>query len=912
MKRTTILQTLAAAMLVFAALLAGCEEQPQVKAATTQEVSPAKTQAAEKVVVEQYVVTAPDIQAVRLSNGMYVIAKAVRKAPVVCVRAYVKAGAIYEGQYLGCGLSHLLEHLCAEDHDGEQIQKSDKPKRSDAIGGQANAYTTEDHTCYYISATADKTSQCIDYIADQVAGVKIKREDFDREHGVVQRELEMGRDDPNRVLYYAHAADFYGRHPAAVPVIGYLAPLAAATYEDVLDYHAKMYVPQNMVFVIAGDIDPAQAVKQAVKKFENFTAGRQPAPVLPEVTPINSVRRFVRPSEQFQEVAEIIGFQSVSLTDKDLYALDVLSYILSNGKSSRLVERLQFRDRIVTAIDTSSYTPAWGNGEFAVSFRCVPGKEKEAEEAVIKELRAITKAEVSAEELRRAKTQKISDYINAQQDVSSIAASLGGDMLLTGDMNFSKDYTDKIQKVTAKQVRSVAKKYFDFKKMVVTRVVPQKDFNAVKSNAAAVNVAATETFTLDNGLRVVLCESHDVPLVAMTLACRGGMMNENPTTGGMGLMMAALSTRGAGDMTGNEIAAFFNSAGGSISAMAGDNSYIYSAEVLKGKLGKALDIFADVVLRPTFPQKELDSMRPLMIASIRRSDENWQTLLTKVHRSDFYAKGTPWSMPSNGYEEVVKAATQKMLADYHKKYVLAGESVLAIYGDFNAKIVAAEVKKLFGKMRGGSTPLPKVAADRKIAAAGETHVYKVPMQQAGIIVAANAPLVTNVEDRLPLMLLDTIISGYQYPGGWLHDQLRGQQLVYMVHAMQKNGFLPGAFMAIAGTQPQEAQKVIDIIKANLVKAADYTPTKQELDLAANKIITAELLDNQSLGALSMGTALDVLYGLGVDWPKTLEKKLRSVTPQQVQQAAKKYLSGGYVVTVITPRPEIVQKENNAK
>lgn len=912
MKRITILQMSAVILLGVVALLAGCQEQsqPPVTAAAPKDVQAA--QAPEKVTVTQYLVTAPDVQAVRLSNGMYVIAKAVRKAPVVCVRAYVKAGGLYEGQYLGCGLSHLLEHLCAEDHDGATAPASEKPKLSDAIGGQSNAYTTDDHTCYYISASADKTADCISYIADQVANAKITRDDFEREHGVVQRELEMGRDDPARVLYYTHAEDFYGRHPAAVPVIGYLAPLAAVTYEDVMDYHAKMYVPQNMVFVIAGDIDPAKAIAQAVKKFQNFPAGRQPAPVLPTVEPLISTRRFIRPSEQFKEVAEIIGFQSVPLTDKDMYALDVLSYILSNGKASRLVERLQFRDRIVTSVSTWSDTPAWGGGEFAVSFRCEPGKEKDAEKAVIAELREIAKTKVSDEELRRAKTQKISDYINEQQDVSNISASLGSDMLMTGDLNFSKNYVDRIQKVTAQQVRKAAKKYFTFNRMVVTRVVPQKHFNAAKGKISAAKASATQMFTLPNGLRVVLCESHDVPLVAMSLACRGGIMNETPKTCGLGVMMAALSTRGAGDMTGNEIAAFFNSAGGGISAISGDNSYLYTAEVMSGEFNKALDIFADVVLKPTFPEDEMKSIKPLLIASIRRSDENWTSMLMKKYRGDFFSEKAPWGLPSNGYEKIIASATQKMLADYHKKYIRSGESVLAIYGDFKASTVEKAVKKLFGKMPGGSTPLPKVSAERKISADGEMHVYKLPMQQAGIIVSANGPLVTDVKDRLPLMLMDTIISGYQYPGGWLHEELRGKQLVYVVHAMQKNGFLPGSFLAFAGTQPDKAAEVVDIIKKNFKKAAAYTPTQQELDLAANKIITAELLDNQSLDSLASGAALNVLYGLGVNWPSELEKKIRAVTPQQVHDVAEKYLSGGYVITVITPQPQAAGKDLNAK
>ena len=199
----------------------------------------------EPLTVGERIEAGNEITVERLSNGMTVIVRPTRQAPVVCVRAYVHAGGLYEGPWLGCGISHLTEHLVAKGaaHDmGEGLTAGEAKQTSgrvEQIGGQSNAFTSLDETCYYISAAAGRAQECIDLIADWLARAQIAEEDFRREHGVVQRELEMGKDEPTRQLWYAHSANFFRDHPAGIPVIGLAAPLAKLTLADVLEYHRR-------------------------------------------------------------------------------------------------------------------------------------------------------------------------------------------------------------------------------------------------------------------------------------------------------------------------------------------------------------------------------------------------------------------------------------------------------------------------------------------------------------------------------------------------------------------------------------------------------------------------------------------------------------------------------------------------
>ncbi len=856
-----------------------------------------------------------------LVNGMTVIIKPTRTAPVVCVRAYVRAGGMHEGKWLGCGLSHLLEHLVAGEavHDGGK-SKTAKPtkNRITEIGGQSNAYTTLDHTCYYISAASSKTMACIDLIADWMSKPAITKTDFLREHGVVQRELEMGKDSPDRQMWYANAANAFPGHPAAVPVIGLAPVLAKVTHQDVLDYHSKMYIPQNMVFCVVGDIDVDASLKQVCSAMAGFNSDRQPRALLPPVKSPANTRRVVQIHKALKDTMQEMGFQTIPLVHKDLYALDVLSFALSRGRASRLVQAVERDLKLVTTISSSSWTPQWGQGYFTVSFRAdSTDKADAAEKAIIAELKKVADSGLTAEELARAKRQKIAALVYGQQTAEDIAAGIATDFLATGDAAFSKNYTKRIQDVTTAQVQSVAKKYFAFDRMVITRLVPP----ATKTSGAATGrTAAAEskavTFTTAEGLKVVLQPSSAVGLVSMAFAVKGGVLAETPATNGMGKLMSSLSTRGTENFTAKQIDQFFAQAGGSVSGNCGNNALYWQATVLDDSFDKALEILSEILNKPKFEQSELDILKPKMQAAIKQTDESWSPQLRKFFRSKFFTE-SPYRMLSVGSSDVIAKATAKDVRDYYLKQIApagASRGVLTIYGNFNAAAARKQVEKLFSNMpkRSDWTVEALGVKVRKVGDQGELYTLKTPNKVAAVIVAAPGMKVTNLEDRFAITVLDTIISGYHLPSGWLHSELRGKQLVYVVHAYNWAGLAPGAFMTYAAGQPENAPQIVDIIKKNYRRAARHVPTQKKIDLAVNSILTAELLGSQSMSELSLSAALDELYGFGYDFRGKMEAHYRKITPGDVARVAKKYLSGGYVVTVTTPRPELFDKDKGGK
>jgi predicted Zn-dependent peptidase len=234
--------------------------------------------------------------------------------------------------------------------------------------------------------------------------------------------------------------------------------------------------------------------------------------------------------------------------------------------------------------------------------------------------------------------------------------------------------------------------------------------------------------------------------------------------------------------------------------------------------------------------------------------------------------------------------------------------VLAVYGNFDPVEARRIIKKRFANLPEGRIELPDVKP-RRVAKGGEMYVRRLPAttQQAGVMLGIPGMTVDN-DDRYAVTVLDAIISGYRLPSGWLHSELRGKRLVYMVHAYNWSARVPGAFIAVAGCQPKKVPEVLGILRKNLRRASTYRPTELEVKQAVNSILTAEVLGNQSMSALAMQAALDELYGFGYDHQARLAEKYNAVTPDDVLRVAKKYLSGGYVATVATPDPDLLDSD----
>ena len=435
-----------------------------------------------------------------LSNGLTVLVEENHAAPVATVRCFVRnTGSAYEGKNLGAGVSHVLEHVVSGGTTTRHTEKEIE-KIIAGFGGVSNAATSSDMTSFYIDCPAKHVITVIGLMADAMQRVKFEPAEFDRELKVVRRELADGEVDRQEVLGTLLQETVYTTHPARCPVIGYLDVLNATTQRTIVDFYRQRYVPNNQVFVVVGDVATPQMLAEIARQYAGTPRGHQTYVALDDEPDQLAPREAVREMEgATYELA--IAWPTVKLSNPDLYPLDVAAYILGEGESSRLVQRLKYDKRVALAVSAASETPHYVAGMFAVQATSRPETWQRATDEILREVYRLREELVRPEELAKAKKQKVTELVLGRQTVQEAAESLGRNLITAADPLFDKTYIEGIRKVTAQQVRDVARRYFVPERL--NRVIVAPPGGATKWGDGRTRGAEGEVHqeVLPNGLR---------------------------------------------------------------------------------------------------------------------------------------------------------------------------------------------------------------------------------------------------------------------------------------------------------------------------------------------------------------------------------------------------------------------------
>ncbi|GAF67857.1 unnamed protein product, partial [marine sediment metagenome] len=444
--------------------------------------------------------------------GLTVIVQENHVAPVATVRGYVNnTGSALEGRHLGAGLSHVLEHVVS---GGTTTRRTEKEieKIIDTFGGATNAFTSTHLTGYYIDCPAKQTMTAVELVADSMQHVKFESSEFARELKVVRQELADGEVSRQRVQFNLLKQTLYTVHPVRHPVIGYLDVLGGTTNQTIIDFYRERYVPNNQVFVVVGDVETRQVLDEVARQFASTPRAPETFVALPDepeqLTPRQAVREMDGTTYDL-----VLAWPTIKLSHPDLYALDVAAYILAEGESSRIVRRLKYERQLVLSISSASYTPHFVKGFFAVMATAQPEHWQEASSEILRDVYRLCDEPVAPAELAKAKKQKAAELVFGQQTVQEAAGSLGRNFLSTGDPLFDQQYVRGIQKVTAEQVRDVARRYFVPERLNRVIIAPPGGAPKQTSQEAAGGESEIRLQRLPNGLRVLIKRHAYLPMV---------------------------------------------------------------------------------------------------------------------------------------------------------------------------------------------------------------------------------------------------------------------------------------------------------------------------------------------------------------------------------------------------------------
>ncbi|MAT16161.1 MAG: hypothetical protein CMJ46_12935 [Planctomyces sp.] len=830
----------------------------------------------------------------KLSNGMTVIVQENHASPLATVRCYVtNTGSAYEGEYLGAGISHLVEHLVS---GGTTTKRSEDEFQDlvDSLGGQTNAYTSNNITAYYIDSPSNRIDLAIELIADAMQHCIIPEEEFLRELGVVQRELEMGLSERDRVSYQAMKQLIFTEHPMRHPTVGYLQVLQNTTLEDVRNFYESRYVPQNMIFVVAGDIKPDAVMEQIKNEFSGFKRTHNRGPVLADEPPQASPRETT--VEMESETVELsVAWPTVMLQDPHLYPLDVASYILTNGDSSRLTKRLKIDEPLAISVSSASYTPGDVPGWFQVSVECEPENVERCREIIMEEIERLKMEPVTAAELAKVKQQKAAEHVFSQQTVQAKAESLARSYQSTGDPLFDEQYVKGIQTVTPQEIQAVARLYFIPRRLNTVRVVPMGSQEAVSEEMAGNLESEVIRKQLPNGITLLLKRHAVNPIVSMQAFTVSGVLSDTEETAGRAALAASLMDRGTEKYTADQIAEYFDSIGGSLKVDSQRNTTFVQSSVLSENFEEAFDYFHQVTTAPLFLEQEFVKAQTRQLAQIaaRKADPRAEIMDLWV---DQLPADEAYSRTVLGNTETVSKLTVNDCRSFHSTLFVPDNMVITVYGDIDLAKAEQLVTSTFGALpkKGFSRPQFETTHTRS-EAVSETFTNR----RAGTaLVMVGYPTVSAIDTdtRATLEVIQNYLTGGL--GGTLYSELRGARLVYYVFGFEITGLAPGYFAFLAQTTPESVDDVIARIEANLVVLQQNGIDEEALAKVKEKMIADDAMARTTATEQAFTAALDELYGLGYDYSNRYSDRINAVTSEDIKQVIETYFHDPVIVRTV--------------
>jgi zinc protease len=837
-----------------------------------------------------------------LKNGLTLLVHQQPSAEVVSAQVFVRAGSALEGKYLRAGLSHYLEHVLAGGST-RSFTEAEAKERLQAIGGSTNAYTSYDRTVFYINTGAEHWQDALDLLVSYVSENVIDPAQVTREKAVIQQEMKMGESNPNSELWKLFIQTAYRVSPVRYPVIGYEQVFVQQSREDLLNYYTQRYQPENIVVVLAGNVQASEVLQFVAEKTKNFLPRQSEQVVLPEEPMQGSVRWEEKEVPIARLVQAMIGFPSVNAYDKDLYALDVLAHLLGEGETCRLHCRLKEDQNKVFTIGASNWTPAFVRGQFIVSVSLSPTQWPGALKDIQEEIDGFKVAPTSVEDLEKAKKTAIAQHVFGKESVTARAASLASSYMISGNPYYDEEYVDGIRGVTAEDVQAVAQRYLraDRMNVAVTKPPAGQATQSVAAYCPVPEIAPVGYERMANGLKTLIKQDSNLPFVTMQLYGTGGLGLEDLDHPGIASFTASLLTSGTETRTKLDLLRKIEDAGGVIDAKSDNNSYHISVKVLREDFDWALDILADVARNAKFPQEEIDKNRQDTLIAIKRSDESWQAEVMKLFKKSYFQKSS-YVNDRLGTIESVQAFSREDILSFYRKMVNPTHSVLAVFGDVDPAKATKRIHEDFATWTG--TPVEKVLPDETHQISDNRVVeIKNEKNSAGLFIGTNGKDV-NSADRPVLDVLSSVLSGGGSPAGRIFDALRGgdQNLVYTVSTFPFYGKNAGYFGILTQTTMANLDKVQEVVQANLKRLSEELIPQKELAQAKETMLVGQKLGRETLESQASSAALNEVLGLGWDYGNRYPDLVGAVTAAQIRDLARKLFTHTVIARTLPEHP----------
>ena len=891
-----------------------------------------------------------DARKIVLENGLTVITKEVHTAPVVTVQVWYKIGSRNEEQGVS-GIAHQLEHMMFKGTARRPIQFG---RLFSTLGSDSNAFTSYDQTAYYNTVERTKLNALLELEADRMHNSLIDAPALASEKRVVISELEGYENNPEYRLSHAIMRAAFPDHPYGLSVGGKKSDVEKFTVEKVQEYYNKFYRPDNAVLVIVGDFQTESTIADVKRIFNNSAENKKSAEkkVLSAEYKEERNTYYSALSTQHSALSPIIlkepGAASIlqsvyplpDIKHPDAPALDIMDYILSDGKNSRFYQAL-VDSGLATDVD-ASVASLKDFGWYEITVLATPKQDlKKIDSIVTKVISKFTEEGVDESELKRAKAQFESSVILGNRDITSQAMQLGNDEVVTGNHLFMDNYLDAVRKVTAQDVQRVAKHYLNIESRTFGYFLPtQAPVNAKNSSSSSSNNKINsnqthESFTsssggvLDkadvlkylpqfeapsetlqsvpelvvfpNGLRVLMLPDKSTPTVTLSGYIKAGSEFDCDNKAGLSELVADNLLSGTKTKDVLQLAKALEERGASLDFNPSREGVRIEGDSLAEDLSVMLHTLADVIKNPTFPNRELELSRRHALSALEQDLDDPSEVARKTFVQSVYPK--PHPLHRFPTKQSLRRITRKDVIDFKAKYYRPDAMVLALVGDFNPAEVKSRLKTELGdwSVDGKAETLlyPSVAVPNNVISVNSV----LPGKAQAITYMGNTAINRNDPRFYSALVLNQILGGDTLSSR-LGAELRDRQgLTYGIFSNFLAGKNSGTFLIEMQTSPQDTAKAIASTRQLLQDIHKLGVTEQEVETAKRTVVSNYIVSLANPEELVHQILMNQVYGLDVEELRNFTEKINQVGLSQVNQAARELLHPDKIV-VVTAGPAV--------
>jgi zinc protease len=873
-----------------------------------------------------------NVRKIVLDNGLTVLTKEVHTAPVVSVQVWYKIGSRNEEPGVN-GIAHQLEHMLFKGTSDRPLQFG---RLFNALGSEFNAFTSYDQTAYYGTVERHKLRALLTLEADRMHNSLIDPAQLESEKRVVISELQGYENDPGYRLSRTVMRGAFPNSQYGLPVGGTKADVEKFTVEKVRKYYRKYYSPENATLIVVGDLE-TEPTLQAIKEiFGNIPQGSRGAAAsftdnktdnLNQSAPVNSTNKnpIVLREEGSAPLLNVV-YPLPPVNHPDVPALQVMDYVLTAGRNSRLYQALVESGQ---ASNAGGYTSNLiGAGWYQLFTTAVPGQKLTKIDQTLQQAIADLQTKgVTPEELNRAKAQFVANITLGNRNITNQATQIGDSQTTAGDYRYIDKLLAAVGEVSTADVQRVAQEYLKPENSTVgyfepTQITSDADsgtenggqtsekFNLgppvdpaeVAKYLPEIDVAngfseraLPESFKLGNGMGVLLVSDRSTPTVTLSGNIPAGKQFDPAAKAGIAELTADNLMNGTKTKDALTLAKVLESRGATLGFSAGQEGVNVNGYGLKTDLPILIETLADVMQNATFPTDQLELSRQRAIADLKTELDDPNYLSFRTLQQQIFPQNHPFH--SYATLESLKGISRADVVKFYQTYYRPDNTVLALVGDFDLTEMRSLIEKHFGNWTASGKPpqidFPPVPSPEKIVRLNQILSGKT---QAVTVIGNRG--INRIDSRYYAAAVLNQILGGDTLSSRLGTEIRDRLgLTYGIYSYFQAGKQLGLFVIDMQTAPEDANKAISSTLALLQQICTSGVTAAEVETAKRSLSSSYSVALADPDSLTAQILMNEVYGLSREEIRNFPQKIQAVTLEQVNQVAKELLHPDNLVVV---------------